>query len=110
MYFLVLTCILSPAMIDMDGNAFEIPPWTTASEGAATVITGMLDPAISSKYTTARNSTSKHFTNTILGFNGSYLNQNAVSDHELHTHINDTTNWARLWELSENLTSEKFTL
>jgi NAD(P)-dependent dehydrogenase (short-subunit alcohol dehydrogenase family) len=28
-------------MIDMDGKPMEIPPWTTTSEGAATVITGM---------------------------------------------------------------------
>ncbi|KAJ5860294.1 Short-chain dehydrogenase/reductase SDR [Penicillium soppii] len=78
-------------MVDMDGNTFEIPPWTSTSEGAATVITGMVDPAIS-------------------GYNGSYLNQNAVSDHELHSHINDTNNWTRLWELSENLTQQNFSL
>mgnify|MGYP006876449616 CR=1 FL=1 len=33
-------------MIDMDGKPMEIPPWTTTSEGAATVITGMIDPTI----------------------------------------------------------------
>lgn len=43
-------------------------------------------------------------------YNGSYLNQNAVSDHELHTHINDEGNWAELWELSESLTKERFSL
>ncbi|KAJ5382854.1 Short-chain dehydrogenase/reductase SDR [Penicillium concentricum] len=79
------------AMVDMDGNPFEIPPWTTTSEGAATVITGMVDP-------------------TIARYNGSYLSQNAVSDHELHTHINDEDNWTKLWELSESLTQEKFLL
>lgn len=36
-----------PAMVDMDGNTYEIPPWTTTSEGAATVITAMVDPTIS---------------------------------------------------------------
>ena len=30
----------------MDGNPFEIPPWATRSEGAATIITGMIDPTI----------------------------------------------------------------
>ncbi|KZN93062.1 Retinol dehydrogenase [Penicillium chrysogenum] len=79
------------AMIDMDGKPMEIPPWTTTSEGAATVITGMIDP-------------------TIAEDNGSYLNQNAVSDHELHTHINDEGNWTKLWELSESLTKENFCL
>ncbi|KAJ5486050.1 Short-chain dehydrogenase/reductase SDR [Penicillium desertorum] len=79
------------AMVDMDGKPIEIPPWTTTSEGAATVITGMIDP-------------------TIAEYNGSYLNQNAVSDHELHTHINDEGNWTKLWELSESLTKEKFSL
>ncbi|KAJ5257802.1 hypothetical protein N7505_001942 [Penicillium chrysogenum] len=67
------------------------PPWTTTSEGAATVITGMIDP-------------------TIAEDNGSYLNQNAVSDHELHAHINDEGNWTKLWELSESLTKENFCL
>ncbi|KAJ5950933.1 Short-chain dehydrogenase/reductase SDR [Penicillium vulpinum] len=76
-------------MVDMDGKPFEIPPWTTTSEGAATVITGMVDP-------------------TIAGFNGSYLSRNAVSDHELHAHINDEDNWIKLWELSEDLIQEKF--
>ena len=42
--------------------------------------------------------------------NGSYLNQNAVSDHELHAHINDEGNWTELWELSESLTKENFCL
>ncbi|KAJ5827185.1 Short-chain dehydrogenase/reductase SDR [Penicillium robsamsonii] len=78
-------------MVDMDGNQIEIPPWTTTSEGAATVITGMTDP-------------------TIAGYNGSYLSQNAVADHELHTHINDEDNWIKLWKLSEDLTREKFSL
>ncbi|CAG8887031.1 unnamed protein product [Penicillium egyptiacum] len=79
------------AMVDMDGKPIEIPPWTTTSEGAATVITGMVDP-------------------TIAEYNGSYLSQNAVSDHELHTHINDEGNWTKLWELSESLTQERFPL
>ncbi|CAI7589120.1 unnamed protein product [Penicillium glandicola] len=78
-------------MVDLDRKPFEIPPWTTTSEGAATVITGMIDP-------------------TIAGYNGSYLSQNAVSDHQLHAHINDESNWTKLWELSENLTKEKFLL
>ncbi|KAJ5185421.1 Short-chain dehydrogenase/reductase SDR [Penicillium cf. griseofulvum] len=78
-------------MVDLDGKPFDIPPWTSTSEGAATVITGMIDP-------------------TISGYNGSYLNKNAVSDHELHTHINDEENWTKLWDLSEDLTKEKFSL
>lgn len=79
-------------MVDMDGKPIEIPPWTTTSEGAATVITGMIDPCPYPEH------------------NGSYLSQNAVSDHELHTHINDKGNWAKLWELSETLTQGKFSL
>ncbi|KAJ6091784.1 hypothetical protein N7467_003753 [Penicillium canescens] len=78
-------------MVDLDGNSFEIPPWTTTSEGAATVITGMIDP-------------------TIAEYAGSFLNQNAVADNELHSHITDEGNWKRLWDLSEKLTQEKFTL
>ncbi|KAJ5494232.1 Short-chain dehydrogenase/reductase SDR [Penicillium fimorum] len=78
-------------MIDMDGKPIDIPPWTTTSEGAATVITAMVDP-------------------TIAEYNGSYLSQNAVSDHELHTHIYDEDNWTKLWKLSEDLTKEEFSL
>ncbi|KAJ5620479.1 Short-chain dehydrogenase/reductase SDR [Penicillium lagena] len=77
-------------LTDMDGNPFDIPPWTTRSEGAATMITGMIDP-------------------TIADSNGSYLNKNAVSDDELHTHIRDKQNWKRLWDLTEELIQEKFT-
>ncbi|KAJ5358126.1 hypothetical protein N7541_005284 [Penicillium brevicompactum] len=78
-------------MVDLDGNSYEIPPWTGTSEGAATVITAMIDP-------------------TIKDYSGSYLNQNAVSDHELHTHLTNTANWAELWEMSEDMTSEKFSV
>ncbi|CAG8088290.1 unnamed protein product [Penicillium olsonii] len=78
-------------MVDLDGNTFDIPPWTGTSEGAATVITAMIDP-------------------TITGYNGSYLNQNAISDHELHTHLRDSNNWTKLWGLSEVLTGETFSL
>ncbi|KXG46852.1 Short-chain dehydrogenase/reductase SDR [Penicillium griseofulvum] len=78
-------------LFDLDGNQMDIPPWTTTSEGAATVITGMIDPTISE-------------------YNGSFLNKNAVSDHELHTHLKDEGNWTKLWDLSEDLTKEKFSL
>ncbi|KAJ5561898.1 hypothetical protein N7461_000659 [Penicillium sp. DV-2018c] len=78
-------------MKDLDGKDFSYPPVTGTSEGAATIITGMLDP-------------------TIAEYNGSYLYQNAVADQDLHTHVNDQDNWTRLWELSENLTGEKFSL
>lgn len=40
-------------MVDMDGKPIEIPPWTTTSEGAATVITGMIDPTIAGKQKTS---------------------------------------------------------
>jgi NAD(P)-dependent dehydrogenase (short-subunit alcohol dehydrogenase family) len=76
-------------LTDMDGNPFTIPPWTSRSEGAATMITGMIDP-------------------TIADSNGSYLNKNAVSDDELHTHVEEQQNWKRLWELGEDFIQEKF--
>ncbi|KAJ5799554.1 uncharacterized protein N7518_001622 [Penicillium psychrosexuale] len=79
------------SLVDIEGKPFEVPPWTTTSEGAATIITGMLDP-------------------TIAGYNGAYLNRNAVADDELHAHLNDEGNWSKLWELSERLTQEKFSL
>ncbi|KAJ5561894.1 hypothetical protein N7535_003642 [Penicillium sp. DV-2018c] len=76
---------------DVDGRDCPYPPGTGTSEGAATIITGMIDP-------------------TIAEYNGSYLCQNAVADEDLHTHVNDQHNWTRLWELSEDLTGEKFLL
>lgn len=59
------------------------------SEGAATVITGMIDP-------------------TIQEHNGAFLHNNAVADEELHSHIMDQNNWAKLWELSEQMIHESF--
>jgi hypothetical protein len=99
-------------MVDMDGKPIEIPPWTTTSEGAATVITGMIDPTIAGNHKTYPGRNCRVFLLLIIHaeYNGSYLNQNAVSDHELHTHINDEGNWTKLWELSESLTKEKFSL
>jgi hypothetical protein len=34
----------------VDGNKYDIPPWTSRSEGAATMITGMIDPTITGEY------------------------------------------------------------
>ncbi|KAJ5576713.1 hypothetical protein N7535_003639 [Penicillium sp. DV-2018c] len=76
---------------DLDGREFPYPPITGTSEGAANILTGMIDP-------------------TIAAYTGSYLCQNAVADRDLHTHVNDHDNWTRLWELSEDLTGEKFSL
>lgn len=42
------------AMVDLDGKPIEIPPWTNTSEGAATVITGMVDPTIAGNYNTSQ--------------------------------------------------------
>ncbi|OQD74887.1 hypothetical protein PENDEC_c009G02810 [Penicillium decumbens] len=79
------------AVTDMDGNKHDIPPWTSRSEGAATMITGMIDP-------------------TIAGFTGSFLRQNAVANEVLHSQIQDEQNWTRLWELSESFIGEKYPL
>ncbi|KAJ5587607.1 Short-chain dehydrogenase/reductase SDR [Penicillium hispanicum] len=77
-------------LVDMDGVPYEIPPWTSRSEGAATIITGMIDP-------------------TIAAHNGSFLKQNAIADDELHSHVREESNWTRLWDLSEDLIGEKYT-
>lgn len=68
-----------------------MPPWTSTSEGAATIITGMIDPTIETS-------------------NGSFLHNNAVADEELHSHVITQSNWAKLWDLSEHLIGEKFTI
>ncbi|EKV17395.1 hypothetical protein PDIG_15190 [Penicillium digitatum PHI26] len=67
------------------------PRGLLTSEGATPIITGIVNPMIT-------------------GYNGSYLGQNAVSDHELHTHIDDEGNWTKRWKLSESLTQEKLSL
>jgi hypothetical protein len=75
---------------DLDGKPYKLPPWTSTSEGAATIITAMVDPRIEDS-------------------NGSFLHNNAVANEELHTHILNRDNWNRLWELSEKLIGEPFT-
>ncbi|KAJ4147206.1 hypothetical protein LMH87_001746 [Akanthomyces muscarius] len=69
---------------DLDGREYDVPPWTSTSEGAATIITGMVDP-------------------TIEDSSGAFLHNNAVADEELHSHIVDENNWTKLWDLTENL-------
>lgn len=83
--------LFSIEMRDVDGTEYELPPWTSTSEGAATIITGMIDPNLGD-------------------LNGSFLHNNAVANEELHSHIRDRHNWTRLWELSERLIEEKFSL
>jgi hypothetical protein len=68
-----------------------MPPWTSTSEGAATIVTGMLDP-------------------TIEATNGAFLHNNALADEELHSHVVGQSNWTRLWDMSENLIGEHFTI
>ncbi|GJN78739.1 hypothetical protein PLIIFM63780_002248 [Purpureocillium lilacinum] len=77
------------ALHDVDGKEYQLPPWTSTSEGAATIITGMIDPTIETS-------------------TGSFLHNNAVADEELHSHVIDQSNWEKLWNLSENLIGEKF--
>ncbi|KAJ5122447.1 Short-chain dehydrogenase/reductase SDR [Penicillium atrosanguineum] len=62
------------SLTDADGVKYEMPPWTSRSEGAATMITGMIDP-------------------TITDFTGSFLKQNAVADEELHSQVRDEQLW-----------------
>lgn len=52
--------MVSLAMVDLDGNSYEIPPWTGTSEGAATVITAMIDPTIKGKSLLSKTSFETH--------------------------------------------------
>ncbi|KAL5366532.1 hypothetical protein BJX96DRAFT_170006 [Aspergillus floccosus] len=79
----------SGGVVDLDGRPIEIPPWTTKSEGAGTIITGMIDP-------------------TIQGHNGAFLHNNAVANDELNSHTRDPDNQAKLWQLSEQMLHEAF--
>ncbi|KAJ5894027.1 hypothetical protein N7495_005718 [Penicillium taxi] len=76
---------------DVDGKLYEGPPWTSPSEGAANIITGMLDPTISDQ-------------------SGAYIEQNAIADSVLPKQSLDENNWTRLWELSENFIQEKYSI
>ncbi|KAJ5379120.1 Short-chain dehydrogenase/reductase SDR [Penicillium cosmopolitanum] len=76
-------------LVDLDGTKFDFPPWTGRSEGAASIITGMIDP-------------------TIADSSGAYISQNIVANDDLHSHIRDENNWTRLWEISEGFVGEKY--
>ncbi|KAL6911167.1 NAD(P)-binding protein [Trichoderma evansii] len=76
-------------MRDLDGRPILLPPFTGTSEGAATLITAMIDP-------------------TIEESNGAYLHNNAVADEELTSHVLNRDLWLKLWELSEKLIGEPF--
>ncbi|RFU72377.1 short-chain dehydrogenase reductase sdr [Trichoderma arundinaceum] len=78
-------------MRDLDGRPVNMPPFTGTSEGAATLITAMVDP-------------------TIENANGAFLHNNTVADDELTSHILNRDNWTKLWELSEKLIGEPFTV
>lgn len=92
----------------MDGNQFDIPPWTSRSEGAATIITGMIDPTIAGLYLPTSIISCGQLTAIVSDSTGSFLNQNAVADDELHSHIQDEKNWDRLWDVSAALAQEQY--
>jgi hypothetical protein len=96
------------AMKDLDGKPFEMPPWTTKSEGAATIITGMIDPRIKGRPLLLCALAVRTADNSIIEYNGAFLHDNAVADDELHSHILEKANWVKLWELSEKLVGEPF--
>lgn len=76
---------------DYDGRPYHMPPFTGASEGASTLITAMVDP-------------------TIEDASGAFLSRNAVADEQLTSWILNRENWAKLWELSEKLIGEHFSI
>ncbi|KAF3384903.1 Retinol dehydrogenase 11 [Penicillium rolfsii] len=81
------------SLVDADGNKFDMQPWATQSEGAANIITGMIDSTIS-----------------VVDYNGSFLCQNTVANDHMHSHVRDEQNITRLWEMSEEMIQEKYTL
>lgn len=78
-------------MRDLDGRPYKMPSFTGTSEGASTLITAMIDP-------------------TIEGAQGAYLYQNTVGDDDLTSFVLNRENWTKLWELSEKLIGEPFTV
>ncbi|CEJ58865.1 hypothetical protein PMG11_07511 [Penicillium brasilianum] len=78
------------SLVDADGNKFDMQPWATRSEGAANMITGMIDTTIS------------------VDYNGSFLSQNAVANDHMHSHVRNEQNITRLWDISEEMIGEKY--
>ncbi|KAJ5740591.1 hypothetical protein N7493_000463 [Penicillium malachiteum] len=76
-------------IMDVDGRPWQPQQRATRSQGAANMITGMIDP-------------------TISDHNGAYLSKSLLADDELHRHVLEEENWTRLWELSEKLIQEPF--
>ncbi|KAF4168137.1 hypothetical protein CNMCM6936_003245 [Aspergillus lentulus] len=86
---MVAGIMASGGLVDLDGRPIEMPPWTTKSEGAATIITGMIDP-------------------TIQGHNGAFLHNNAVAGDELNSHILNHDNQVKLWKLTASTSSGRY--
>ncbi|KAH0527706.1 hypothetical protein TsFJ059_002661 [Trichoderma semiorbis] len=78
-------------MRDLDGRPYNMPNFTGTSEGASTLITAMVDPTIEEAH-------------------GAFLHQNAPAEDHLTSHILNRDNWTKLWELSEKLIGEPFTI
>lgn len=78
-------------MHDLDGRPYNMPSFTGTSEGASNLITAMLDPTIEEAH-------------------GAYLHQNAPAEDHLTSHVLNRDNWTKLWELSEKLVGEPFTV
>ncbi|KAJ5691141.1 hypothetical protein N7488_011876 [Penicillium malachiteum] len=76
-------------IMDVDGRSWQPQQRATRSQGAANMITGMIDP-------------------TISDHNGAYLSKSLLADDELHRHVLEEENWTRLWELSERVIQEPF--
>lgn len=94
--------------MDADGNKFDMQPWTNRSEGAANLITGMIDPTILSQSLQLFFQACALLTSTVVDDNGSFLSQNAVANDHMHSHVRDEQNISRLWELSEQMVQEKY--
>ncbi|KAL6690308.1 hypothetical protein J3F84DRAFT_398436 [Trichoderma pleuroticola] len=78
-------------MRDLDGRPWNMANFTGTSEGAATLITAMIDPTIEEEH-------------------GAFLHQNATAEDHLTSHILNRDNWTKLWELSEKLIGEPFVI
>ena len=96
--------------MDADGNKFDMQPWASRSEGAANLITGMIDSTISSLSFQLFFQASALLTSTLVDDNGSFLSQNAVANDHMHSHVRDEQNISRLWELSEQMVQEKYNI
>ncbi|KAK7065064.1 short-chain dehydrogenase/reductase family protein [Favolaschia claudopus] len=78
-------------ILDQEGAPVPSHDWKTIPQGASTTVVAAFDPRLNDK-------------------SGSYLDDCAIADKDVAAHAKDPAIAAKLWELTEKVIGEKFTL